>query len=374
MKNIMILDNDYPSPENLYGNVFVHTRVKEYIKYANVQVILFNKKGEDYIYENIPVRYAFSEEEIKKEYDLIRPDAIFIHFYNKCLFSFLSSIKSRIYIWVHGYEALGWYRRLFNYSFYYFLRNAHRLIYDNVVQMIGFRKIIRTSNNGNNINFVFVSNWMKRMTEFDSFFSKIKNYTVIPNPINSRLFSYNKKEPDLRKQVLMIRSFGSNKYANDIAIKAILHLSTKPFFNDLEFSIYGRGGLFKKLTAPLKQFQNVHLYERFLENVEIPNIHKKFGLFLCPTRQDAQGVSMCEAMSSGLVPLTSCSTAIPEFVEHGFSGLLSNNDLQLAQNIEKLYYKPELFLEISANAAKSIREKCDIDLIIKRELTLAGIL
>ncbi|XQF90920.1 hypothetical protein ACOBV8_06130 [Pseudoalteromonas espejiana] len=39
---------------------------------------------------------------------------------------------------------------------------------------------------------------------------------------------------------------------------------------------------------------------RFLQPIEIPKVHQKAGIYLGVTRMDAQGVSMCEAMSSGL--------------------------------------------------------------------------
>ena len=50
------------------------------------------------------------------------------------------------------------------------------------------------------------------------------------------------------------------------------------------------------------------------------------GIFICPTRQDAQGVSMCEAMSSGLVPITLYNTAIPECLPND-ERLVNNNKI-----------------------------------------------
>lgn len=90
---------------------------------------------------------------------------------------------------------------------------------------------------------------------------------------------------------------------------------------------------------------------------------------LIPTRQDAQGVSMCEAMSSGLVPLTSNNTAIPEYV-YDDCGYLTNNYHELAAAIEELYYDSNLFLEKSKNASKNISELCSPKVVIKKELEL----
>ena len=60
-------------------------------------------------------------------------------------------------------------------------------------------------------------------------------------------------------------------------IKAILALSKEAFFEELEFTIYGKGELFSKLLTPLKQFSNVKIYNRFLAHDEIAREHKKHG-------------------------------------------------------------------------------------------------
>lgn len=365
----MILDSDYPSNDNLYGNVFVHTRVKEYQKHAVVQVVSFFRNQENYEFDGVKVLHALTVADIERLYKEFRPDHIYIHFYHRKLFEFIKQVSVSVIIWVHGYEALGWYRRLFNYTINGFIRNGHNIIISNIRQMIGFRKLVCFSNRNDRVHFVFVSKWMRDIAQMDSLI-KVKNYSIIPNPINTELFQYNKKEGSNRKKILMIRSFNSRKYATDIAIKSILLLSKKDFFSDLQFEIYGRGKYFKSQTLPLQGMKNVFLHERFLLNKLIPEIHKDNGLFLCPTRQDAQGVSMCEAMSSGLVPITSISTAIPEFVNHLNTGLLSKNADELAKQIELLYKTPMLFLSISSNTASFIREKCAIKNVIEKELAI----
>jgi glycosyltransferase involved in cell wall biosynthesis len=369
LKRIMVLDSDYPGADNLYGDVFVHTRVKEYQKTAVVKVVSFFRDKKDYAYEGVSVVHAPQIQDVERIFKEFNPEYIFIHFYNRKLFGFISKVNIPVVIWVHGYEALGWYRRLFNYTLYGLLRNIHNIVLPNVKQMIGFRKLVEFSNKNNRVHFVFVSDWMRKVSQADSF-SKIRNYSIIPNPINIDLFKYNLKTEQDRKRILMIRSFNSHKYANDLAVEAIKLLSGKPFFNDLQFCIYGKGKYFKTLTDPLKSFSNVSLNETFLANQEIPGVHKQYGLFLCPTRQDAQGVSMCEAMSSGLVPITSDCTAIPEFVEHLHSGLLSDNPQELADAIEKLYHDPSMFVRISKQASASIVEKCSITNIVTKELSV----
>jgi glycosyltransferase involved in cell wall biosynthesis len=129
--------------------------------------------------------------------------------------------------------------------------------------------------------------------------------------------------------------------------------------------------LFNELTQKVSHFKNVKLISGFLSNEEIPLKHLQNGVFLCPTRQDAQGVSMCEAMSSGLVPVTSNNTAIPEFVEDKYSGFLNvNTPVKFADSIEFIFNNPKRFLKISKNASIAITNKCSSSLVSKLELDL----
>jgi L-malate glycosyltransferase len=371
MKKVMVLDTNYPAATNLYGDVFVHTRVKEYQKRVTVKVVSFFRDIEDYDYDGVNVEHAPTVADVFDKYDEFRPDAVFIHFYHPALFDFIIKIAVPVKIWVHGYEALGWYRRLFNFSLYGFVRNIHRVAIENFKQMAEVHKIIRKSNADGRIHFIFVSEWMRRVTQTDAAI-RAKHSSIIPNPIDTGQFRYQSKTDDHRKKILLIRSFNSKKYANDIAVRAILHLSTRPIFRDLHFTIYGQGKYFRGLTSRLARFDNVNIHETFLPNNIIPNIHLSHGIFLCPTRQDAQGVSMCEAMSSGLVPVTTDCTAIPEFVKHRITGLLGKSSVSMATHIETLYHRPELFHELSRNASNFIHHKCSFANVIAKELSLSN--
>ena len=83
---------------------------------------------------------------------------------------------------------------------------------------------------------------------------------------------------------------------------------------------------------------------------------------------------MCEAMSSGLVPVTTDIAAIPEFVEHRHTGLLAAPEDfgSLADLVETLYYNPELFSRLSSATARRVREQCGIDATVGREIEMIG--
>jgi glycosyltransferase involved in cell wall biosynthesis len=365
---LLILDENYPHQENLMGDVFVHVRAKEYAKHHEVKAFSFFHKPFSLVYEGISLDAYNDVESLVEAIRDYNPDKILIHFYQSWMLEKVIKVFNvPVVIWVHGYEALGWYRRLFNYTLYSPVLLNY--IYSNTKQQLQFRKLIKYANETGNINFVFVSNWMRKVTETDTL-SKIRRYDIIANPIDIELFAYNRKDTEQRKKILLLRSFSTKKYANDISVKAILELSKRSSFKELSFTIIGDGQLFDKTLAPLKQFKNITIKKGAVRQVAIPGIHKEHGVFLCPTRQDAQGVSMCEAMSSGLVPITSDNTAIPEFVKDNVSGMLTQSPTQIADTIELLFSKPSKFEEVSRTTAQSIRELCDIKKITTKELSI----
>jgi len=198
-----------------------------------------------------------------------------------------------------------------------------------------------------------------------------EQYEIIHNPINTDLFTYREKPVEQRKKILSIRPYASRVYANDLSVKMILELSNKPIFSELEFRMIGGGELFKETLEPLRKFKNVIIENRFLTQAEIADLHKKYGVFLCPSRMDTQGVSRDEAMASGLVPATNAVAAIPEFVDKTCGILARGEDaLAMADGIAYLYENPGKFQDMSAAAAKRVRQQNGFDLTIQKEIEL----
>lgn len=371
MKRLLILDSDYPAKDNL-GDVFTHVRAKSYQKYYAVQVAGLNSAlPSDYAYEEVKVRNFKTADELTDYILAWNPNILLIHcFMGWMLESLIYKISAPTIIWVHGPGSHGWYRRLFELnltviSWKIFLVEVKIA----TCQMLKWNKLIKYSNLTGKVAFVCVSKWMKNILETDSF-SHSRFIEVIPNPIDTEMFKYSRKKPEDRKYILILRSFGSKKYAGDLIVKTILELSKRPFFNELYFYLRGWGGMFDKLTEPLKYFKNIELHKGYIEQASIPDLHGKYGIMLCHTRQDTHGVSMCEAMSSGLVPIASDNSAIPEYVKEGVTGFLPKNCKEAADRVEYLYRNPDKFLEMSAAASESINRIAGINVIIPREIEL----
>jgi glycosyltransferase involved in cell wall biosynthesis len=230
------------------------------------------------------------------------------------------------------------------------------------------RQLFLHANQSSRVEFVFVSDWMRSIAERDVGV-KLRHYQVIPNFVNSEHFRYHPKPPELRRRVLLIRSFNTAKYANDWAVEAIHALAHRySGFAEMQFTIVGDGILWTRLTSRLT-YSNVSLINRMLDRDEIKALHDKHGVFLCPTRQDAQGVSMCEAMASGLVPVSSDNTAIPEFLSKE-EGYLCKSPAEMAAALEELAEQKDVFARKSRAAAVRATDQIGMAATISREIEL----
>lgn len=367
LRRILILDERYPSQGDLYSNVFVHVRAKAYSEHAEVVIGSFPNTKPDWVHEGIRVRTFASTDRLRDFIAEYRPDVIAGHFVEGPIITDVLIPGAIPFVaWVHGYEALGWYRRLFR------IESAARLAgfaVSGTRRLLKFRRLVAHCRRTGRGAFVVPSRWMLNTVQLDTL-ARLPRAEIVPNPIDGALFRYVEKTPDMRTRVLLLRSFDSRKYATDIAVDAIVHLSSHPAFASFQFSLYGRGRLFAPAAARLRPFANVRMHERYVAQADIPALHAEHGVMLCPTRQDSQGVTMCEAMSSGLVPLATRNAAIPEFVTDGVGGLLSASSREIAAQLLQLRDDPDLFARLSRGAAAEVRRKCELTQVVERELEI----
>ncbi|GGA98404.1 glycosyltransferase [Macrococcus hajekii] len=377
MSKVLVVCNAYPSEDNIYRNGFIHRRVKAYQK-RNIEAEVFYLHVtalEEVEYDYDGVHVTMGNEAHYRRYLQAHHNeyvSFLIHFINPHMYDPIIEYVSnpKIVVWIHGFEAEAWHRRWFN-----FLSSSQELkailnkSTDYYEKQLQFMNSLYREDQVD-ITFIHVSQWFKdHIADVDAKYSP-QNYQIIPNIVDSKVFDFVQKKREGKLKILSIRPYASYKYANDQVRDAIILLSKKPFFKDLEFHLYGEGKLYAEITGPLKTYDNVFLHNTFLEQKDISRIHKEFDVFLCPTRLDSQGVSMCEAMSSGLAVVASDITAIPEYVEHNVSGLLAEPEspASIAYQIERLYFNSYLLEDISYQAAQSIRQKASEEVVIDKEV------
>jgi len=369
IENLVVVDR-YPSREDLYAYAFVHARVKSYIREGlkTAVFVLNDRVPKEYTFEGVKVKQGNSEA-LKDYIEICGTKAISTHFLTKEIWAVIEPFSKNIstYIWLHGSEIQDWSRR-------YFAFETKRQKLHNIRKYREYYDFWRELfyDDAHVLHFIFVSQYFANEV-MDDLELKLdsKKYSVIHNFIDTNLFKYVKKTPEQRKRILSIRPFASKKYANDLTVSAILDLKDEPFFKELSFTIVGDGDLFDATVAPLREFSNVSLKKIFLTQSDIANMYKNHGVFINPTRWDSHGVSRDEAMSSGLVPITSDNSAIPEFVSNKEGFLVETEDHQaLARAIKTLYRDPELFLSKSQASADRVRSQSDFTRTIQAEISL----
>ncbi len=368
----LVLTNIYPQSDNLYRNMFVHQRVLSYKQQDSLcDIMCMNIYATDQKREfegiNIVEGQSAMLESILSSGQI---NTVCVHFLDPIMWEILQRFgkQIRILVWLHGSEIQPWWRREYNYENKKELEKAKQA---SDIRM-KFWKEVFSKVDDMNIHFIFVSKYFAdEVFEDNQVCLRPEKMSIIHNAISTSLFRYIPKEEEQRMKLLSIRPYASNKYANDLTVKCIIELSKRSFFKDLEICLIGSGELFDETLRPLRKFKNIKIEKGFLTQTQIAQVHLSYGVFLTPTRMDAQGVSRDEAMSSGLVPVTNAVTAIPEFVDENCAILAPAEDyMAMAEGIERLYYNPDLFLKLSENAARRVRIQTSPEYTIMREVKL----
>jgi len=326
---LAVVCTNYPSKfKSKY--VFVHSRVKEYIK-NNFEVRVFTRKEwglNKYNYEGVKVYCGNIFKTIKNIFKF-NPDIIISHAPNPRFSSYINLFmrpKFKVISWFHGNEIM------------------RKIIEENHIMTFGKILINSICLRFDTVQ-VAVSEWMKRTAANDCFLNP-KKIVVIPNLVDEDEFEFKKRSFEKRKlKIISLRDLAP-KYGLDVGIKALNEIEI-PFVWD----IYGIG-YDKKYMNYLKKIvknKNIHIYKKRFPHKKIPNLYANYDLFLAPSRREAQGVAMVEAMMTGMPVVTTNIGGIPEFVEHG--GFISELDPKgIKKNVKKFY-------RLTSNQKKQMAKK-----------------
>ena len=369
----LVVTPGYPAVDNKYNCAFVHTRVRAYQKVGmNVDVacICETLSAQSYEFEGVKVvRAGFGylrELLMRKKYG-----KILIHFFDNRFANVLESVDlsdTKLYFYLHGAETLyhDWTKILSPYF------GPPAEITDGLRQLFAEKDFfIKKYNHIKCAKWIFVTPWTRSRCE-ELLGIKFENSDVIPCLIDTELFSYQKKDPELRKKIFVLRKFDDiNSYSLDTVVRVIEELSRRDFFSDLEFDIYGDGSLHSVILEPVTRYPNVHIHKRFLTHEEIRRVHETHGIALFPTRFDSQAVSSCEAASSGCAVVTSDIPGVRQFIPHDLGVLCEvENPVSYADVIEKMYRDPGYFALVAEKESESVRSKYDFEHTIGKELAM----
>lgn len=378
--DVVIVNNIYPSYDNLYAHAFVHTRTKLYKKQGinPIVVTLIHSVNpiETYIYDNQLV-IKCSRKGFKFLFGGDKNYTFGIHFINQNIYNtlYLTNPQNKKIVWFHGSDSLPAEIRA---EFYKLSeKNAYKA-YKNRDRLMKIQKKLLGRIFANpTYKSVFVSNWLK--AQISERYELIEErVAVIPNSIDTSLFYYEPKKlmPEERIKFLTIKPFllEYDIYANQLLVDAIKLASKEKWFDKCEFTIYGRGDGFKYYMNQLDQLNcnNIIYYEKFLEHEQIKKLHSEHHVCLHPNNQDTHGVSFYEAMSSGLVSINSDNSAKPEYCISGITGFLHKDgdakDLcEIMGNVVENYNELD---ELRQAGHKSVVDQFGEVMITEKELAM----
>lgn len=369
--DFLLVSPGYPSQGNKYYWAFIHTRAKLYLENnIDVKVIvptyvdritLCEFEGIQYYKINY---YDFRDFLQKKSFKNIA-----VHYLSDEILQILLSISlsnSNAFIYCHSGDLL--YRDFNKLGTRYFsepsgisleMKNKYEFK-DHLVSLL---------NENPNVTFVFGTEWAKNASESENKI-KYKKYKIIPSPIDEEMFSFRHKTSELRKKICVVRKFDNiNTYGIDIDVKAIIELSKREFFGELEFNIYGDGNYYDVLVAPLKKFKNVHFHKYFLSHQEMVKVFENNGIALFGTRYETQGVAASEAAMSGLVVISNDVTAVSDTFD---KEILSPSEdyIDMANKIEHYYNHPDEFVDMSLRIHKMVKNKSGLQISLYKEMEM----
>lgn len=368
--NLAIISSQYPSEENHYAHTFVHQRSKYFIKNGcKVTVFVPSRTSQSYSFEGVRVKEMPSK---KIANNVIDYDCAYLHLLHikkpekslsgDVIYNAIINSELPVALYIHGAEVQKVSSRKFEFEFS--VKGLLTALYKDYFYIPHVASFYRRLKKRGCFVIATPSLWMKEEAE-RNLGLKLERVKIIPNGIDSNLFRPGVEEK-FEKRLLSIRQFTSAKYAVDLSIKMMVHLP------DFTLDLYGQGPKLKEyqsLAAELNVADRVNFIGNFIPNKEMPNVMRRYKYFLCPTRMDAQGVSMCEAMSCGCIVITNKNTAIPEFVNDRENGICEQTPEKMAQAL--------LLLDLNDIESNSIAFKArqsmlsiDIDNVLEEELNM----
>lgn len=365
---VLLLTRSYPRDGDLYQYPFVHRRVKAYLAAGHeVEVCKLAERTERYSFDGVACQLV-PPGQFAALAALFGPDIVAVHGLDEQMWPALEALHGHwpICAWLHGSEIPA------------FFRTKARCIIDEAERERALERVEARASFWRTVlypwpghlHLALVSQFSVELLQQDlGSVLRADRVHVIPNPIDTDLFGYHRKDGRDRFHILSIRPYDSATYGNDLAVEAVRLLADHPHFPTTRFTFIGDGPLFDTVLGPLRGYPNVSIERRFLKQEEIAALHRAHGIFLVPTRLDTQGVSRDEAMSSGLVPATNAVCSIPEYADADCAILAGPDDAKaLAAGIAHLWESPGDFLRLSAAAARRVRGQSGHRLVIPREL------
>jgi len=230
----------------------------------------------------------------------------------------------------------------------------------------GFMKdTIKTFTNTFTKKIIAVSGAVKKYT-IKKYKTSADKIDVIYNGIDLSRFHF--KIPDFDKEKIILGSVGrlTEQKGHRYLIDAFEKIIEK--FPQAELWIVGEGELKEKLQTQIEKLKLAEHVKLLGTRRDIPEILTQFDVFVMPSLWEGLGITVIEAMVTGLPVIASGVDGLRELIEDGETGILveSKNAESLAEAIMKLLEDQSLAISLGKNAKQEIVENFDMTKMVKK--------
>lgn len=268
---------------------------------------------------------------------------------------------ARILCTFHGAEARDPARLAYNYTPISHRAEARLLAKSHAIRMA----FLRTLATDSSVEIAFVSETLRNMAEEDSG-ADLSRAHILPNPIDTALFHPREHDATALRRILAIRPFSRLNYGGDVLEASLSQLARQ----GAEVTLVGFGLGWMDARKRLSGVAGLTLIDGPVPPSRIAELHATHGIFIYPTRHDTQGVSLCEAVASGMVAVTNRGTATEEFVGQGAVWLDTLDPSAFVEAALRVHTDPAAFRGVAEAGAARIAQVCGPDETVRKDLAI----
>ncbi len=180
--------------------------------------------------------------------------------------------------------------------------------------------------------------------------NEIKKVKVLPNGINFSLFNSFKCNKKISEKKIVY--FGRISFEKNIDVL----INAMKFLPEFSLTVIGSGPALNSLKKKASEIQEKKI--KFIDALKGKELAKKVAesnAFVTAATMETQGLTLAEAMSSGMPCVGANKMAIPETIKEGVNGYLFEpfNAEQAAEKILKVFSSKKLYSSLSKNALKT---------------------
>jgi glycosyltransferase involved in cell wall biosynthesis len=216
----------------------------------------------------------------------------------------------------------------------------------------------------------FVLAVSKDAMEYYSKYISSHKIKIIPVGINLDVFRYVRRKNE-KVVTIVSASYLTKRKGIDLLLESISSINRDYKITNIKLLIVGSGEELVNLKKQSEELQIQHLvdFAGFVENSEIYKYYKRSDIFCSPTRFEPYGISVVEAMSTGLPVVVTDINAMKDIIGSGGYTFEKNNVNDLTSKLLLLIKNKKLRDKVGLNASRRAISTYSWDKIVLQYLS-----